>query len=141
MDVIHKHGANIHKNQIMCCIMEKTEPTRSDGYIKSGFHIEFPFILFSRDEQRAFLFPLLEKIINESDLFSRFNDFPQSIFDSKAVTSNPWLIYGSKKGLNKQSYHLSYILNSDMEEVSLKDMMDVNHIYNYENEIIEMKHE
>ena len=141
MDVIHKHGANIHKNQLMCCIMEKTEPTRSDGYIKSGFHIEFPFILFSRDEQRAFLFPLLEKIINESDLFSRFNDFPQSIFDSKAVTSNPWLIYGSKKGLNKQSYHLSYILNGDMEEVSLKDMMDVNHIYNYENEIIEMKHD
>ena len=139
MDMLKKHVRNLNPTQLMCCVMEKRAPSVSDGYIKSGFHIEFPFLLCSRDEQRAFLFPKLQEIYTSSEFFTRYNEFPQSIFDTKAVTSNPWMIYGSKKGIDKESYHLSYILTHDLSECSLANMMEVHHIYNNENEIVEVK--
>ena len=139
MDVLRKYVHKIDKNQLMCCILEKNGPSYSDGYVKSGFHIEFPFLLCSRDEQRAFLYPKLEEVFRDSALFSRFHDYPQNIFDTKAVTSNPWLVYGSKKAMNKEAYQLTYILDGDMNEVGLDDLMSVNYVYNQDNEALECK--
>jgi P4 family phage/plasmid primase-like protien len=137
--VLQNYVKDIKPNQLCCCIMEKTQPFRSDGFIKSGFHIEFPFLLCSRNEQRAFLFPTLEKQWKECDIFSRFHDYPQHIFDGKAVLSNPWLLYGSKKSATKESYQLSMILNHELKEISLDDMMKVNTIVNENHEPIEFK--
>ena len=139
MDVLRKSVHKIDKNQLMCCVLEKEGPSCTDGYVKSGFHIEFPFLLCSRDEQRAFLYTKMEEVFVESGLFSRFHEYPQNIFDTKAVTSNPWLVYGSKKAMNKESYQLTCIFDSDLNEVGLDDMMSVNYIYNQDNEPIECK--
>jgi hypothetical protein len=72
-------------------------------------------------------------------LFHRFDDFPQSIFDTKAVTSNPWLLYGSKKGLHKEAYKLAFIVDEHLNRIDLDTMMTENRIYNYQNEPIECK--
>ena len=118
MDVLRKYVRNIGKHQLMC---------------------EFPFLLCARDEQRAFLYPKLEEVFRESGMFSRFSNYPQNIFDTKAVTSNPWMVYGSKKGMGKESYQLTCILDGDMNEVGLDDMMGVNTLYNQDNEAMECK--
>jgi len=52
--IIRRNIKNVKSNQMYCFVMEKSGPSSSDGYKKSGFHIEFPFLLCSRDEQRAF---------------------------------------------------------------------------------------
>lgn len=137
--VIQSHVKGVQPNQLCCCIMEKSQPFRGDGFIKSGFHIEFPFLLCSRTEQRAFLFPTLEKVWKECDIFSRFHDYPQSIFDGKAVLSNPWLLYGSKKSATKESYQLSMILNHELKEISLGEMMAMNQIVDENQKPIECK--
>jgi P4 family phage/plasmid primase-like protien len=136
MDVLRRYVANLSPSQLICCILEKSSPSVSDGYVKSGFHIEFPFLLCSRDEQRAFLYPKLEQVYTESGFFTRFHDYPQHIFDTKAVTSNPWLVYGSRKGMNKEAYRLSMIVNDQLEEISLTDMMNAHSIWNQSNEPI-----
>jgi P4 family phage/plasmid primase-like protien len=137
MDVLKKHVLNLTNEQLMCCILEKSGPSvSSDGYIKSGFHIEFPFLLCARDEQRAFLFPKLEKVYKDSSFFTRYDAYAQNIFDKSAVTSNAWMVYGSKKGIDKEAYSLSCIVNSDLEEISLADMMAVHYIRNQDDEVI-----
>ena len=135
--VIKKYIKNVKPHQLYCCVLEKSAPFRADGYIKSGFHIEFPFLLLSRNEQKAFLFPTLDKEWIACDIFSRFKTFPQSIFDTKAVLSNPWLLYGSKKSHSKEAYELSFIVNGELETVSITEMMSVNHILNEDREPIE----
>lgn len=135
--VIKKYIKNVKPNQLFCVVLEKSKPYRADGTIKSGFHIEFPFLLCARNEQRAFLFPTLEKEWVEWDIFSRFHSYPQSIFDGKAVLSNAWLLYGSRKSANKESYQISMILNENMEEVSIRAVMVENQIINEDREPIE----
>ena len=110
----------------MCCVLEKSNVYQKDGFIKSGFHIEFPFLLCSRDEQRAFLFPKLEVEYKQHNMFTRYQPFPQNIFDTKAVTSNPWLLYGSKKDNAKESYRLTKIIDQELNEISIQQMMESN---------------
>lgn len=137
--LITRYIKNVQPYQLYCFVLEKKEPSASDGYVKSGFHIEFPFLLCSRDEQRAFLFPKLEEDFKASQLFSRFNAYPQNIFDSKAVTSNPWLLYGSKKSLDKESYHLSFIIDGQCNEVALGKVMEECYIVNGNNKQINVE--
>ena len=139
MDTLRKYVKNLHPSQLICCILEKSAPSLSEGYIKCGFHIEFPFLLCSRDEQRAFLYPKLEEVYKSSGFFTRFNSHPQNIFDTKAVTSNPWLLYGSKKGIDKEAYRLSTIVNHELQEISLMDMMRDNIITDQNGDAIEAK--
>lgn len=137
MSVIQKYIKNVKPHQLCCCIMEKSAPFRADGYIKSGFHIEFPFLLLSRNEQKAFFFPTLEKEWKECDIFSRFKDHASSIFDSKAVMSNAWLLYGSRKSMGKEAYELSSIVDGELNPISLSAMMTMNHIVNEDREVID----
>ena len=139
--IIHRHVKNVQAHQLYCFILEKSGPSSADGYKKSGFHIEFPFLLCSRDEQRAFIFPKLEEEFTASQLFNRFRDYPQSIFDSKAVTSNPWLLYGSRKGAGKEAYQLTCIFDGDMKEVSLELVMEKCKILNSSNQELEINAE
>ena len=44
--VLSKFVKDLSPNQLMCCVLEKGTIYKKDGFIKSGFHLEFPFLLF-----------------------------------------------------------------------------------------------
>ena len=53
-----------------------------------------------------------------SELFDKFSNTVQDIFDKSIVSSNNWLLYGCKKP-NNQPYLLTKHLNYDNKELSI----------------------
>ena len=117
--VIRKLVKNINPDQLTCYVLEKSVK-KCGGYQKKGFHLEFPYLFLPKHQLKCILFPEIKKQYNECQFFSRWNEYPQKIFDEPAVISNPWYLYGSSKE-DGEPYLVSYRINSDgqTEDVSL----------------------
>ena len=137
-DTIQISVKNIKEEQLFCFVLEKQTPYLDGENWKSGFHIEFPFLLMSKADQTVVLFPKLVKEYNELDIFSRFGEYQSGFFDSKVV-NNAWLLYGSRKSVQAQSYKLTKIVNKQKKTVALEDVMRNRVLYNCQEEEIKLE--
>jgi hypothetical protein len=83
-------------SDIKICIFEKELPTENEDICKDGFHIYFPDIITSANIRHLIRHKVV-KMYNDDLLFEIFTDIPDKIIDKAVVSSNGWLLYGSRK--------------------------------------------
>ncbi len=106
----------------ICFLLEKDLPTLKDGMISHGFHLHFPYTFMSKIDQSIHLIPRIRKKVFEQKVFEDLDmkDEPtiNKIIDE--TYNKHWLMYGSRKSVDRPYYKLSKIYNDVQKEISLK---------------------
>ena len=102
---------DLESEELVCVIMEK-DPYIDGNRVKHGFHLQFPYICLSINDQKNHLFPLVKEQVN---LYFRNN----KAFDD-GILNGLWLLYGSSKP-GKEPYVITKILNSQLGVISAED--------------------
>ena len=94
--------------------LEKEEPTIRTNDVKDGFHIIYPWTAFNKQEKEALYNIFMNEVAKEDSLFANIDAINAitDIFDKKATTTNPWMLYGSRKQ-NAQSYKATFYYKND----------------------------
>jgi hypothetical protein len=127
--VMNKHVKNITERNTIAFILEKEHIQYKDGMKKKGFHIEFPFLCIPVDQQESILFPHFEEAC--SFLFERYKGIAiGTIFDTSASLKNAWLMYGSKKSSNAETYKITRTVpHYDYNEADLPHLLSIHDKY------------
>lgn len=127
---IFKKYLDISNDEIKAFVFEKPTPTyeekASGSRCKDGFHILYPEIPLNVKKRYFFFDKAKEQIIND-DIFE---DIPltnsyDEILDSSVISSNGFLMYGSKK-IDREPYTLTKIYRHDLTPESIDDYNDEN---------------
>jgi P4 family phage/plasmid primase-like protien len=107
IDLIKEYIEIETDQELWCYLFEKSSPVNSNGVIKDGIHLMFPYIITKPNIQYMFREEIL-KVFNE--IFDNLNCINSSdnIFDSAVIENNNWLMYGSCKP-NSEPYSLTGI--------------------------------
>jgi len=100
-------------DDIKICIFEKELPSETDDICKDGFHIYFPEIITSSNIRHLIRHKVVKMYNEEDNLFEQFIEIPDKIIDKAVVSSNGWLLYGSRKP-GGQSYKLTRIYDKNL---------------------------
>jgi len=111
------HYLNVDNNKLESSVFEKNKPTKKETEIKDGFHIMFRNIITNSDIRHK-IREYVVKSCEEDGLFDEFINKTDNIIDKAVVSSNGWLLYGSRKP-GCEPYILSKIYNSELEKVNL----------------------
>lgn len=105
--------------QLKSFIFEKPEPYTSKGILKDGIHIMYPFIVSEPNVQYYIRDNILKKIgpfIEDINFENKIHD----IVDKSIIYKNGWFLYGSTKP-GCSTYELSYILNKDLDIITIDE--------------------
>ena len=100
-------------DDIKICIFEKELPSETEDICKDGFHIYFPEIITSSNIRHLIRHKVVKMYNEEDNLFEQFIESPDKIIDKAVVSSNGWLLYGSKKP-GGQTYKLTRIYDKNL---------------------------
>lgn len=125
---------------LICVVLEKEmyQQTKNEiVYFKHGFHLHFPYLFLDKMDQEIHLIPRVQQILKENNLFANLNIEDSSIVVDKVCCKVPWLLYGSRKSEDSQSYKVTKIFNENLEIISLEKAFKNYSIYdNREKQII-----
>lgn len=140
-DVIRSIVDNYEPKHSICCVLEKPS-YRSGEYIKNGFHLHFPYLFLSKNDQETHLLPRVIKLISKNDAFRNLvgKGLSGTLVD-KGYLKAPWLMYGSQKSEESGCYKLTTIYNDELDEIELEDAFSNYKIYDQDESEIEMKTE
>ncbi len=139
--VIKRVVENVTSSDLTCVVLEKPALTLDkDGetYTKNGFHLHFPAIFLSREEQKMHLIPRAKAAIREMDIFSDLGIEDSGSLVDNGVVSVSWLMYGSRKKPTLEPYVVTSVLNDKCEEIDLELAFRDYTIYNDKEEPINM---
>ena len=123
---IQKTVLNVKPEQLVCFVLEKSKPSETDTHIKSGFHIEFPFLLLSKEDLSVVIYPKLVTLYEEYDVFMRFGENYSKVFFDSHILSNPWLMYGSKKSTSGEPYRVTQIYDATINTLTLEKVLETH---------------
>lgn len=130
---ILEHATDVKHDNLICMLLEKpsyicsTDDGKKETF-KSGFHLHFPKVFMSLPHIRNYIIPFVQKRVESSNLF---NDLPNDVVGKNslidtAVTTNPWLLYGSRKKTTYKPYIYSCLYDHELNVISLvKGMGDM----------------
>lgn len=100
-------------------LLEKESPTRKDsdnkeGVYKDGFHIMFPDLCVYYKIRHLIRYQVVEDCKNDGT-FDEFNQSVDKIIDKAVVSSNGWIMHGSRKP-SSLGYNVTEIWNSDLDK-------------------------
>jgi P4 family phage/plasmid primase-like protien len=110
-------------SDIKICIFEKELPSETDDVCKDGFHIYFPEIITSANIRHLIRHRVVKMYNEDDNLFEQFAEIPDKIIDKAVVSSNGWLLYGSKKP-SGQIYKLTKIYDKKLNITYTHDSGD-----------------
>jgi len=131
-----------------CVLLEKPIYITPENcyHYKNGFHLHFPGLFLSRVDQEVVLTPRVKQLMaeNKYGILDEYKSFSDKLVEEKPITElidlaalkNPWLLYGSKKSPEQQSYRVSKIYDSEMETLDLYQAFKDYLIYDEEEERI-----
>lgn len=113
-----KHG--------VCFVLEKELPTLDEekNTISHGFHLHFINTFVHKIDLDIHLIPRIRKEIGDKNLFNDIGILNSEDTIDKSCTRQNWLIYGSKKGANLNSYKLTKIYDDTCDEITLDDALE-----------------
>jgi P4 family phage/plasmid primase-like protien len=141
-EVIRSIVDNYETKHAICFVLEKPAYKVVSGnneYIKSGFHLHFPYVFLSKSDHEVHLIPRIKKMINKSNLFKNLGIENAGDLIDNSYTKNPWLLYGSKKSENMDPYKLSCILDEERDEMTLENALKEYKIYDADEVEIALK--
>jgi P4 family phage/plasmid primase-like protien len=129
----------LEDRRLTCFVLEKTKPyiDKEKGTIKSGFHLHYPFVYFSKTDQEVHIEPLVLEEIARSHLMDDIGINATEVFDV-GMYDKTWLMYGSRKDPKKEFYKLTKIYSNDLRLISLDEVLDDFPILTNEYEELEL---
>jgi phage/plasmid-associated DNA primase len=128
-------------NMLTCVLLEKPIYYITNGdtqYIKNGFHLHFPNLFLTKEDQNVHLFPRVKKEVSDMKLFADIGIADSETAVDACSCSVPWLLYGSRKSEDSEPYKFSKVFNSDCKEVSLEHALSDYSLYDHDEELIDV---
>lgn len=117
---------------LLCAVLEKPsyrDTVNGMTYLKNGFHLHFPNIFMLADDQKAHLIPRVNDGLQKNKVFDDLSMFNCNVKVDEGYCSAPWLMYGSKKDINKQPYKVSKVINADGEILTVEQAFKNYKVY------------
>ena len=100
-------------------LLEKEKPTKrendeKEGHYKDGFHLMFPDLCVHYKLRHLIRHNVVE-MCRDDGTFEEFDQSAEKIIDKAVVSSNGWLMYGSRKP-SSHGYKVSKVWNNNLEE-------------------------
>lgn len=133
--VLSQYVKDLSNTDLTCILLEKPFYTKKYGfniYKKNGFHLHFPYIFLSKDDQKIFIFSQVKKylLLKQKDLFKNIGiEDASTIIDDNAI-NNTWLLYGAVKEEGMKPYLISKIFNEEAQEITMEEGLKNYVIYN-----------
>lgn len=112
-----KKYLDLTNDELQVCLIEKPKPTFKPTLIKDGFHLIFNNIC-AHFKTRHLIRVHAISVLQKSELFTRFTKSLNEIVDKAVVSTNCWLMYGSRKK-DGQVYSLTKIFNNNNDELNI----------------------
>ena len=138
IDVLKYLVEGYDPQNLFCFVLEKSKPNREENKIKSGFHLHFPLFYLSQLDISANLFERVKKRVEEEEVFKDIGIEHSGDVIDRGMEKKYWLLYGSRKSVNKEAYKLTKIYNDKCKIVKLEDIKDDIKVYNLSEEIIDL---
>ena len=124
---------------LYCIVLEKIKPRVENGTMKDGFHLHFPHFICDEYVQNIYI---RDKIMEKLEHDKEFEDFRKRIVCKIIDTSNKlslrqqiekmvdpiaaknWLLYGSKKNENLESYAVTCCYDESLDIITLEKIFD-----------------
>lgn len=107
---------------LMCVLLEKqpyNEDVGEHSYRKHGFHLHFPNLFMSKEDQQAHLFPRVQQILTQSKVFQNLGFEDSGKLIDRGVYTVNWLLYGSSKKERAEPYKVTAIYDHRMRQLTL----------------------
>lgn len=130
--------------QLLCVVLEKPiyRITKNENtYTKNGFHLHFPNLFLKKIDQEVQLIPRVQDLINESQTFINLGIEDSGKVIDGACCKVPWLLYGSRKSSEMNSYLVTQIINHDGKKISLENAFRHYRIYDKKEQLINIKND
>jgi phage/plasmid-associated DNA primase len=140
--VLRKIVEDCDDDTLLCVVLEKPMyRIEKNGvtYVKNGWHLQFPNCFLPQIDHEVHLIPRIEMAVEELKVFADIEyEIVGKIIDS-GYCKAPWLLYKSIKEIGMESYTVSKIYNSNLENINSKEAFKNYEIYNDKEKIIDMK--
>lgn len=130
-------------NHLICFVLEKNAYKTTSGdneYIKSGFHLHFPYTFLSKSDHEAHLIPRVKKLIEKTKVFENLGIKNSADLIDNSYTRNPWLLYGSKKSDTMEAYKVTSIYDRYRDKMDLETALKDYKIYDVEENLIDISY-
>jgi len=117
-----KKYLDVTSSELEVCLCEKECATLKTSVVKDGFHLFFNNIC-AHYKLRHLIRNNVIKLLSDNSLFLGFTNSINKIIDEAVVSTNCWLMYGSKKN-DGYLYSLTKILNNNNEEMNIEKYLD-----------------
>jgi P4 family phage/plasmid primase-like protien len=123
---------------LYCFVLEKTKPHREEKKVKNGFHLHFPFLYLNKLDISANLFDRIKNRIEEEQVFKDIGIEHSGELIDKGMEKKYWLLYGSRKAINKEPYLFTKLYNHKCEVISLESIKNEIKIFNSDEDLIDL---
>ena len=118
-----KEYLDVTNQELEASVFEKPNPTKKGTMIKDGFHIIFSNICANSKVRHLIRNKVVKKLASD-DMFSCYTESIKDIIDKHVVSSNSWLMYGSRK-TDGYLYELTKMFNIENNEMNI-DKLSIN---------------
>ena len=108
-------------------------------YAKNGFHLHFPYVFLSKNDQEEHLLPRVKLMISENNVFSDLGFDDSGVVIDAQCCGNAWLMYGCVKDEGMEPYTVSKVFNAEGSEISLDEAFHNYKIYNEKENAISIE--
>jgi len=122
---------------------EKSEYDEEKIVKKDGIHIMFPAMCVSYKAQHWIRKNVIKKM-SENPIIKNCDNAIENIIDESVVERNNWIMLGSKKKPTGQAYKLTYIFDTELEEIEIQEpgvqllkLLSIQHRFNEKETMIE----
>jgi P4 family phage/plasmid primase-like protien len=108
-----------HTQDLRAYVFERDAPYNSNGNMKDGIHIIYPYVICDTRIQHL----IREHVLaNGISLLKNLNskNCPEDIVDKAVISTNNWLMYGCSKP-NTKPYKLTHIYDYECNDLNLKN--------------------
>jgi P4 family phage/plasmid primase-like protien len=113
---------DLNNQDFEVALIEKEAPTKKATIVKDGFHLIF-YNICANYKIRHIIREEVIELLENSDIFNGFINTVDKIVDKAVVSTNCWLMYGSKKN-DGYLYKLTKILSMNNEELEISKVLN-----------------
>ena len=128
--------------QLMCILLEKpiySVTNNNVKFYKNGFHLHFPSLFLSKQDQEIHLFPRVKEEIKKANIFESLGFTDSSKTVDECTCRNPWLLYGSRKSEQHPPYFVTKFFDSQVKEISIEEAFKNYELFDTNEELIDIK--
>lgn len=137
--VIRKIVDQCTDDLLLCIVLEKPgyrDKVNGISYLKNGFHLHFPNLFIHTDDQKTHLIPRINQELEAKHVFDDLKRYNCNVKVDDGYCSAAWLLYGSKKDVNKNPYTATKAINAHGEVMTIQEALSSYKIYDHSGYLI-----